>query len=89
MLSIMVASVIAISTAHLESVMAQGDQPTNQTNEGFGTANEVEEMTNSSRELLGNGTSISDTNQTGLADLEKEQTSDTQGNMTSADNAPF
>ena len=53
-----------------------------------GTATELEKLTGSNADVIGNNTETA-SESTGLAGLEKEQTSDTGGNMTEGDKGTF
>jgi hypothetical protein len=53
-----------------------------------GTSTELEKLTGSNADVMGNNTETA-SESTGLAGLEKEQTSDTGGNMTEGDKGTF
>jgi hypothetical protein len=53
-----------------------------------GTGTELEKLTGSNADVIGNNTETA-SESTGLAGLEKEQTSDTGGNMTEGDKGTF
>jgi hypothetical protein len=53
-----------------------------------GTANELEQLTGSNADVMGNNTEVANQS-TGMAGLEREQTTDTGGKMTEGDKGTY
>ena len=90
MIAVIFGAMLAASIGTLESVYAQTNatNATTNTTSGVGSASEIENLTGGTQGntgLLQNSSDISSPS-TGLTQgLEKEQTADTEGNMTAAD----
>jgi hypothetical protein len=90
MIAVIFGAMLAASIGTLESVYAQANatNATTNTTTGVGSASEIENLTGGTQGntgLLQNSSDISSPS-TGLTQgLEKEQTADTEGNMTAAD----
>jgi hypothetical protein len=90
MIAVLFGAMLAASIGTLESVYAQTNatNATTNTTSGVGSASEIENLTGGTQGntgLLQNSSDISSPS-TGLTQgLEKEQTADTEGNMTAAD----
>jgi hypothetical protein len=90
MIAVIFGAMLAASIGTLESVYAQTNatNATTNTTTGVGSASEIENLTGGTQGntgLLQNSSDISSPSTGVTQGLEKEQTSDTEGNMTAAD----
>lgn len=77
----------ANTTANVSTTGAGGNTTAGNTTD-VGTASELEKLTGSNADVMGNNTEVA-SQSTGMAGLEKEQTSDTGGKMTEGDKGTF
>ena len=75
------------TTANASTTGAGGNTTAGNTTD-VGTASELEQLTGSNADVMGNNTEVANQS-TGMAGLEREQTTDTGGKMTEGDKGTF
>ena len=76
------------NTTAIASTTGAGGNTTAGNTTDVGTASELEQLTGSNADVMGNNTEVANQS-TGMAGLEREQTTDTGGKMTEGDKGTF